>query len=66
MHSLQASETFHKYVKRAKEQGRRFAYVPVVNDIVEDSEQDNAWICPRFVIEDALKRCIGKYGLKFC
>lgn len=52
---------FHKYIKSAKDQGRKFVHVPVVTNIVENYKQGKACICPRFAIEDALKRCIGKY-----
>jgi hypothetical protein len=34
--------------------------IPVVEGIVEDTKEKEVWHRPRFAIENALKRCIGK------
>ncbi|KAI6184430.1 hypothetical protein M3Y97_00595300 [Aphelenchoides bicaudatus] len=37
---------------------RKFVYVPVVKNIIEDYKENGVWIRSRFAIEDALKRFI--------
>jgi hypothetical protein len=44
-----------------KEQGRKFAYVPIVTNIIETRKGGEIWVRPHFAIEDALKHCIGEY-----